>query len=146
MNLITALEERRISEIKRNWFVFLNTEKFLVEKHFEWLDLKISVKKRMLSGKGTLNLKGKNYNIELYYSPFFNFRYDRIYVKDKSIKLNNDIHLYNDLSLCLYHPVIDKPILRGLPLYKIIPWITEWIVYHDGYKKYGVWLGKEIKH
>lgn len=146
MNLITALEPNRISEIKENWYVFLNIEKSLVEKYFKWLDLKILTNSKTLLGKGTLNFEKVIYEIEIYYSPFFNFRYDRVYIKNKSIKYNDDIHLYGDLSLCLYHPVIDKPLLRGIPLYKMIPWITEWIVLYEEYKKYGVWLGKEIKH
>lgn len=146
MNLITALEASRISEIKKNWCVFLNIEKALVEKHFEWLDLKIHHQNKAIFGKGTLNFKNKRYDIELYYSPILSYRYDRIYIKDKSIKYNDDIHLYKDLSLCLYHPIIDKPMLRGIPLYKMIPWITEWIVLYEKYKQYGVWLGKEIKH
>lgn len=146
MNLITALEANRISEIKKNWYVFLNIEKSLVEKHFEWLDLRILANKKTLFGKGTLNFEKEIYEIEIYYSPFYNFRYDRVYIKTKSIKYNDDIHLYGDLSLCLYHPVIDKPLLRGIPLYKMIPWIIEWIILYEEYKKYGVWLGKEIKH
>lgn len=146
MNLITALEASRISEIKKNWFVFLNAEKSLVEKHFEWLDLKILTNKKILFGKGTIYFKNKSYDIELYYSPFFNFRYDRISIKDKSIKYNDAIHLYKDMTLCLYHPIIDKPLFRGIPLYKMIPWITEWIILYEKYKQYGVWLGKEIKH
>lgn len=146
MNLITALEASRISEIKKNWCVFLNIEKALVENYFEWLDLKIHHPNKTLFGKGTLNFKNKSYDIELYYSPFLSYRYDRIYIKDKSIRYNDDIHLYKDMSLCLYHPIIDKPLLRGISLYKMIPWITEWIVLYEKYKQYGVWLGKEIKH
>lgn len=146
MNLTTVLEVNRISEIKKNWFVFLNLEKALLESHFEWLNLNINYENKVLFGKGTLNFKNKRFDIELFYSPFYNFRYDRIYIKDKSINYNDDIHLYKDLSLCLYHPIIDKPLLRGIPLYKMIPWITEWIVLYEKYKQYGVWLGKEIKH
>ena len=51
-----------------------------------------------------------------------------------------------DLSLCLYHPIIDKPTFRIIPLFQMIPWISEWIVFYEQWKKYGVWLGKEIKH
>ena len=50
------------------------------------------------------------------------------------------------MSLCLYHPIIDKPYLQCIPLYKMIPWITEWIIFYIQWKKYGVWLGREIKH
>jgi hypothetical protein len=28
----------------------------------------------------------------------------------------------------------------------MIPWITEWIVFYEQWKKYGVWFGAEIKH
>lgn len=146
MNLITALETSRITDIRKNWFIFLNIEKTLVENHFEWLDLKINYKNKVLFGNGILNFKNKSYHIELYYSPFLSYRYDRIYIKDKSIKYNDNIHLYKDLSLCLYHPIIDKPLLGGIPLFKMIPWITEWIILYEKYKQYGVWLGKEIKH
>ncbi|WP_203256511.1 hypothetical protein [Hyunsoonleella ulvae] len=146
MNLITTLEANRIYEIKKNWCLFLNTEKALVENYFQWLSLKIHNQKKLLYGKGNLKFNTKSYDVELYYSPFFNFRHDRIYIRDKSIKYNDDIHLYKDLSLCLYHPVIDKPLLSGIPLYKMIPWITEWIVFYEKYREYGVWLGKEIKH
>ncbi|MHA7842042.1 MAG: hypothetical protein ACX93I_01900 [Winogradskyella sp.] len=146
MNLITTLEDERVNDYKINSFLFLNTEKFLVEKHFEWLKLKISNNKKALIGKGRLNVGSKEYNIEIIYSPFLEYRYDRIYIKDKSIKYNKNIHLYPDLSLCLYHPRIDKPAFGYIPLFKIVPRITEWIINYQQWLKYSVWLGKEIKH
>jgi hypothetical protein len=144
MNLITILEAKNLVEHKNHWFIFLSIQKYLVEQHFSWLNLKI--KDKTLYGNGTLEVNGVNYYIEFYYSPFNEFRYDRIYIKDKTIRYNDNIHLYRDLSLCLYHPVIDKPKLQMIPLYKMIPWITEWIVFYNQWKIYGVWLGKEIKH
>ncbi len=144
MNHITILEAKNLVEHKNHWFIFLSIQKYLVEQHFSWLNLKIMDK--TLYGNGTLEVNGVNYYIEFYYSPFNEFRYDRIYIKDKTIRYNDNIHLYRDLSLCLYHPVIDKPKLQMIPLYKMIPWITEWIVFYNQWKIYGVWLGKEIKH
>lgn len=144
MNLITILEAKNLVEHKNHWFIFLSIQKYLVEQHFSWLNLKIMDK--TLYGNGTLEVNGVNYYIEFYYTPFNEFRYDRIYIKDKTIRYNDNIHLYRDLSLCLYHPVIDKPKLQMIPLYKMIPWITEWIVFYNQWKIYGVWLGKEIKH
>lgn len=144
MNLITILEGKKMVEHKNNWFIFLTIQKYLVEQNFSWINLKIIDK--TLYGSGTLEVNGANYHIEIYYSPFNEFRYDRIYIKDKTIRYNDNIHLYRDLSLCLYHPVIDKPKLQMIPLYKMIPWITEWIVFYNQWKIYGVWLGKEIKH
>lgn len=146
MNLITILEANNLAEQKKYWYIFLSIQKYIIEQNFSWLNLKILEKNKTLYGSGTLNINGKNYHIEIYYSPFFNNRYDRIYIKDKSIIYNDKIHLYRDLSLCLYHPIIDKPKLQTIPLCKMIPWITEWIIFYNQWKKYGVWLGKEIKH
>jgi hypothetical protein len=144
MNLITTLESRISENYKKNYRMNLLAEALLVEKHFEWL--KIEINGTVISGRGTLKIGDKSYVIELFYSPFYSNRSERIYIRDTSIKYNKHIHLYNDFSLCLYHPVIDKPILKIIPLYKMIPWITEWCIHYENWKKYGVWLGKEIKH
>jgi hypothetical protein len=146
MNLIAILEDNIKLNHKKNWLSFLLIEKLLVEKHFNWICLRIDNQSKLLIGKGTLNVEGKDYEVLLSYSPYNKYRYDRIYINDKSIEFNNEIHLYGDKSLCLYHPVFDKPKLNTIPLYKMIPWITEWIVFYEQWKKYGVWLGDEIKH
>jgi hypothetical protein len=146
MNLIAILEENVKCKQKKQWYIFLLVEKFLVEKHFEWIDLKINAEKKSLIGKGILNVEGKNYDISLAYSPFNQHRYDRIYINDSTIEFNNSIHLYADKSLCLYHPLFDKPMFNTIPLFKMIPWITEWIIFYELWKKYGVWLNDEIKH
>jgi len=146
MNLIAILEENIKSKQKKDWYSFLLVEKYFVEKYFKWIDLKIDIESKSLIGKGTLNVEGENYDILLSYSPYNQYRYDRIYINDSTIEFNNNIHLYGDKSLCLYHPKLDKPILNTIPLYKMIPWITEWIVFYVQWKKYGIWLGEEIKH
>ena len=147
MDLITILEENIRKKNQQDWFPFLIAQKALVEKYFNWLNLSIDVKNKSLEGKGILNIGEKSYSIQLSFSPFFPYRYDRIFVQDKSIKYNDNIHLYAvDLSLCLYHPIIDQPVLNKIPLFKMIPWISEWIVFYEQWKKYGVWFGKEIKH
>ena len=147
MDLITILEGNIRKRNQQNWFPFLIAQKALVEKYFNWLNLSIDVKNKSLEGKGILNIGEKSYSIQLSFSPFFPYRYDRIFVQDKSIKYNDNIHLYAvDLSLCLYHPIIDHPVLNKIPLFKMIPWISEWIIFYEQWKKYGVWLGKEIKH
>jgi hypothetical protein len=134
------------NEHQRNWRIFLSFQKFLVEQHFDWLSLNLNLKNKSLLGRGQLNINGKEYTILLSYSPFNNYRYDRIFIVNKSIKYHRDIHLYSDLSLCLYHPLIDQPLFQKIPLVKMIPWISEWIIFYEQWKKYGVWLGKEIKH
>lgn len=144
MNLITTMENRILNEYRNNCYLNLLIEKDLVEKHFDWLKLKI--KSNEINGDGSINVGLNKYNIEVRFSPFFNQRFDRIFIRDKSIKYNDMIHLYKDMSLCLYHPRLDKPIFSTIPLYKIIPWISEWCVFYEEWKKYGIWLGKEIKH
>lgn len=146
MNLITILEDNIKKEQRKNWYLYLSIEKYLLEKYFDWIELEIDIKNMTLHGKGLLNIGSRKHEILLSYSPFYKYRYDRIYLKDSTIKYNNKIHLYGDLSLCLYHPSIDKPILKTIPLYRMIPWISEWIIFHEQWKKYGIWLGREIQH
>lgn len=129
-----------------NWELFLSVQKDLVEKNFEWIKLIIDAKNKQLIGKGDLTINGWKFPIILSYSPFNENRYDRIFISDGQVKYHRDIHFYGDLSLCLYHPLIDQGPFRKIPLVKMIPWISEWIVFYLQWKKYGVWLGKEIKH
>ena len=146
MKRTTILEEGIRIEHQKNWHIFLHVQKMLVETHFEWLNLKINSRTKSIVGKGVLNINGKNYTVVLLFSPFNAYRYDRIFIDDKSIKYHNAIHLYADLSLCLYHPNIDQAVFQKIPLFKMIPWISEWIVFYEQWRKYGIWLGKEIKH
>ena len=146
MNIITILEENIKREHQKNWYFILSIEKYLVEERFTWIKLIIDEKSKSLLGKGKLNVGSKNYDIILYYSPFYKSRYDRVFIDDSTIKFNKNIHLYNDMSLCLYHPKIDKPFLSIISLHKMVSWISEWVVYYEQWKKYGIWLGKEIKH
>lgn len=128
----------------KNYQVFLTIEKYFVEQNFNWL--KLELKDKILFGNGSVNIGNKNYCIEILYSPFYPNRFDRIFIRENRLEFNDKIHLYRDMSLCLYHPIIDKPLLGFIPLYKMIPWISEWIIHYNEWKKYGVWLGKEIKH
>jgi len=140
------MEENIRKQNQKEWFLFLSVQKYLVEKNFDWLKLSINEKSKALLGKGDLWIDGVKYKIILSYSPFHKFRYDRIFIKDKSIQYTKDNHLYGDNSLCLYHPHIDKPLFQIIPLIRMIPWISEWILWYNYWKKYKVWLGDEIKH
>ena len=147
MNLIITSESKRVENYKKNYRILFEIEKYFIEKKFDWI--KIEIKGKLLTGKGNLKIGGKTFPVEILYSPFFfdSFRrFDLIHIKDTSIKYNKNIHLYGDLSLCLYHPIIDKEPSETIPLAKMIPWISEWCVHYEEWKKYGVWLGKEIKH
>lgn len=146
MNPITTMEGLISKNHRENWKLFLRVQKELVNQSFDWIKLTIDVKNKQLIGEGDLMINNRNFSIILSYSPFNGNRYDRIFISDNEIKYHRDIHLYADLSLCLYHPLLDQGPLRRIPLVKMIPWISEWIVFYLQWRKYGVWLGKEIKH
>lgn len=136
------LEELLNKQYQRNVRINLRIEKMLVEKYFTWI--KLEHQSNLLEGSGTLILNGIAYKIKLKYSPFFSGHLDRIYVE--GVQYHPKIHLYGDKSLCLYHPKIDKSPFSIIPLVKIIPWISEWCINYENWKKYGVWLGDEIQH
>lgn len=146
MNHITTLEELISKNHRENWGLFLSVQKELVEKRFDWIKLIIDVKNKQLIGTGDLTINNRKFPIILSYSPFNGNRYDRIFISDNEITYHRDIHVYGNLSLCLYHPLLDQGPFRRIPLVKMIPWISEWIIFYLQWKKYGVWLGKEIKH
>lgn len=144
MSLIEIMENKQIKEYQENSHNLLSLEKTLVEYHYSWLTLILT--KTEILGKGNLIVGDEKYEILLRYSPFLPVRFDRIYIGNKDIQYHPSIHMYGDTSLCLYHPILDKPLLKLIPLLKMIPWITEWCVHYSEWKKYGVWLGREIKH
>lgn len=144
MTNIEILENNLLKNYRQNADSLLYLEKTLVEFHYNWLTLYKS--KSEILGKGAIYVQDEKFDILLKYSPFLPNRYDRIYIDRREIPYNSGIHMYRDRSLCLYHPVLDKPLFKLIPLFKIIPWISEWCIHYLEWEKYGVWLGKEIKH
>lgn len=144
MSIITIMENNLLKEYRKNCKQLLSIEKNLVEYFFSWV--KINHENNMLTGNGILNVNNEIFEIRLKYSPFFEHRFDRITIVNKNIKYNRAIHVYGDMCLCLYHPIIDKPLFKIIPLVNMIPWITEWCINYIQWEKYKIWLGKEIKH
>ena len=144
MNHITILEKSRYEVIVENLDCVLLMEKYLVEDSFDWI--RIDAKKDVLIGTGELKINGLNFEISLEYSPLWKLRFEKIFIKNPDIPFIEDIHIYSDKSLCLYHPIIDNPTGRVISLKTMIPWISEWCVHFLEWKKYGVWLGSEIMH
>lgn len=138
------MEERKYQELRNNWSIYLYGQLAIINYQFDWI--KLWIEGKFLKGDGCIKVDGIKYCINIIYSPFLPFRMDRIFIGNHNIVYNDEIHVYKDLSLCLYHTRIDKPFLGFIHLYSMIPWITEWCHFYNQYKKYGVWLGKEIKH
>ena len=145
MSRIAIMEVKYLEYNRRNWLPHLIVQKYLIEKHFDWLTLKLS--DFSLVGEGAVPIQDKKFNISLKYSPFYrSIRKERISITNEKIKFNHKIHVYGDLTLCLYHPILDSPYNGIMPLFKMIPWISEWCHFYEEWKKYRVWLAPEIKH
>ena len=144
MSSITILEECQRTRLTENWFVHLEVQSRIITEQFRWIKVVRNGKK--LFGHGNLTVDGIRYEIGIEYFLSTQLRMDRINILNHNIEYNDKIHVYNDLSLCLYHPLIDKPPNYWMPLHTMIPWISEWCHWYNEWKKYGVWLGKEILH
>ena len=147
MKGIETLEVLKNDNHKKGFQPFLQVEKSLVEQHFDWLSLK--VKGEFLYGEANISPEGcrDNYQIQVYYSPFFwsekDKRYERIYIKKPNIKFNPRTHMYSDRSLCLYYP---HDYVHYIPLFKCLTWTSEWLVKYEYFKQKGVWIGNEVQH
>lgn len=117
----------------------------LIEDNFNWI--KSFVKDGKLIGGGKIKPKGckNNYEIVFEYDPNKKGRKENIFVIDKVIKFGKVPHLYNNHSLCLYHPS-DLSLYMQFNFVDTIPWISKWLVTYELWLKYGVWLDKEYKH
>lgn len=146
MSPITVLEDRIKQELKSEWLIHILVQKALIDKYFPWINCEVVGK--ILIGNGVIRIAGVSYLVKIMYSPFLLNRLERIYIKvaGKNIEYHKDIHVYKDLSLCLYHPYFDRQLFKTIPLISMLPWISEWCVFYQEWKRYGVWLGKEIKH
>jgi len=144
MNPTGILEAAQKRELQSNWLSLLIVEQTILEKNYSWLTT--SIKRGCLFATGMLIVNEEQFDVEIKFSPFFKYRFDRVRIRNHGIKFNDEIHVYHDLTLCLYHPYYDLPYSGYMPLYKIIPWISEWCHFYGQWKKYRVWLGDEIKH
>tara|TARA_R110001592_G_scaffold3510_6_gene19610 strand:+ start:2193 stop:2612 length:420 start_codon:yes stop_codon:yes gene_type:complete len=138
------IRKYRIPNLTKD-LVSTHIQKKLIEDNFNWI--KCFVKDGSLIGGGKIQPKGckKVYNVNFVYSPNNKGRKDNICIKDKKIKFGLVPHLYNDNSLCLYHPSDLSPYLE-FNFIDTIPWISKWLVTYELWLKYGVWLDKEFRH
>ena len=63
MDLITILEANHLFDYnnhKKYWFIFLNIQKYKIEKHFNWLKLEIINKDKTLYGSGSIEVNSEN--------------------------------------------------------------------------------------
>ncbi len=127
-------------------YVAAYIQKELVERNFPWLHT--VVKDGKLLGKGKIKPEGckKEYEILAVYDINETYRKEKIFIlNDSNIQFGKVPHLYPGNSLCLYYPK-DLPRYLDLNFVDVMPWISEWLVMYELWKKYGVWLANEVKH
>lgn len=140
------LETRLHNLLPTKNFIAAHIQQKMIAEHFPWL--KTFVSDGILYGKGKVKPDGckKEYAIGIKYDPNAIGRKEQVFVlNDSTIQFGKTPHLYPGNSLCLYYPK-DLPIHLDLNFVDVIPWISEWLVTYELWKKYGVWLAKEVKH
>lgn len=148
MNVIETLEIFRLKSVLKTPYTFLCVEKVLAENYFKWINLKIVKHKESyyLVGNGSLQPLGckQSYEIQVIFSPFFGGnRFESIKILNPKIEFHPKIHMYRNTSLCLYHP---KDHFGHIPLFKSLQWTSEWLVKYEFFKRFGTWIGDEVKH
>ena len=138
------IRKYRIPDLTKD-LVSTHIQKKLIEDNFNWI--RSFVKEGKLIGGGKIQPKGcKNvYDVIFVYNTNNKGRKDNIYIKNKKIKFGLVPHLYNDKSLCLYHPSDLSPYI-DFNFIDTIPWISKWLVTYELWLKYGIWLDKEFSH
>jgi hypothetical protein len=128
----------------RNVYSILLIQKKYIEMHFQYL--KCTISRNTLKCTGILQPHNKcdSYKIRIIYEVG---KKPKIYILNPQINYNDQIHLFSDNSLCLYHFTdLEWDDNKIIIAKTIIPWISEWILFYEIWKINGVWLGAEIKH
>ena len=119
----------RLPDIAKD-LISAHIQQKLIEENFDWI--KSFVKDGKLIGGGKIKPKGckNNYEIVFEYDPNKKGRKENIFVIDKTIKFGKVPHLYNNHSLCLYHPSDLSPYMQ-FNFVDAFPWISKWLVTYE---------------
>lgn len=127
-----------------NPIALVNVEKRLIEKHYDFLDCKINKGVLYCYGICQPTEESITYSYRIKYAPLSK---PKVTVTNPVIAYNDDIHMYNDTSLCLYYPEDMTWNCSSHRLYDtIIPWTHEWFVFFELYQITGKWLHPEVRH
>lgn len=72
--------------------------------------------------------------------------FPQVYILSPEIKPKNEIHIYNEGTLCLFYPGELKWKDTTSIAENTIPWIFEWILYYELYLLTGEWEGEYVPH
>lgn len=121
-------------------YPILLDQKRLIEEHFDNWRCTIDNYK-VLKCHGMIKFEGfGEYEVRVEYVAG---KEPKTTILSPHIEPSKEIHMYNDHSLCLhYNP--DMPWNEKVKVFETtIPWISEWIVFYEIYKRKNIWMGKE---
>jgi len=127
---------------KYNKYALLKQQQNLIEQHYDFLNCYIK-RNLVLVCTGRLNLYNcsTSYSIKIEYVAGFE---PKSTIVSPVIEPCKEIHMYRDHSLCLHYSP-DMIWNEKTKIYQYtIPWISEWILYHETYLLNGnIWEGPE---
>lgn len=120
------------------------SEKRLLKKHFPFLRFQLEIGKLICY----------SYCQPSEYSPVFYYRLEwvpgkipKVFPTNPNIEYHDDIHMYNDGSLCLYYPKDFVYDCTTSHIHEtIIPWTHEWFLFYELYLIKGRWLHPFVDH
>lgn len=138
MAVRSFMPRRGLSEVQS-----LILEKKLLERHYSFVSVKVVDQTLICRGAYKPTEYSENYEYKI---KFKIGERPKVHVITPTIEYNDDIHVYKDLSLCLFYPN-DFSFTYKSHLYNtIIPWTHEWFVFYELYLITGKWQHPHVKH
>ena len=131
-----------IRGIRKHLSIFL--ERKLLIKHFPFLKIEVINSRLICHG----------YFQPTEFSPIFHYKVEwepgispKVFPVNPKIEYDDDIHIYNDGSLCLYYPKDFIYDTRSSHIHEtIIPWTHEWFLFYELYLIKGRWIHPYVEH
>ena len=124
-----------------NKYSHLLYQKRTIESNFDFL--KCSINNKVLVCIGTVSPPycTNTYKVKIEYVAGHE---PKSTILSPEIKPSEEIHMYDDHSVCLYYPPDMKWTLQKKVSNYTIPWLCEWIVFYELYLINGnIWEGRE---
>lgn len=115
----------------------------LIQKYFPGFKCRLRCGQLTCEGEIQPTDYSNKYSIRIQYEEW---KEPKVRIVRPHIEPKKEIHMYQDGTLCLYHPPT-QPWSDANDLHKtIIPWAAEWLVYYELYLSEGKWMGPAISH
>lgn len=141
--IVTMVNRKYIPNSIPNKGKQIALEKYLLEKHFSFIKVRLSSNVLECTGQCQPSQHSPVYTYKVRYMPG---KPPKVFVISPKIDYDVDAHMYSDGSLCLYYPK-DYSWTTSCNLYNtIIPWTHEWFVFYELYQLTGEWKHPFVEH